>query len=98
MTTHNPRLLAAEADFTQPSQVPTFSIEKEPFSRFFVSSQIELPIIAPFTKEAKNYFTSPSIREIKGIEQDPESGNYIITASSSFSEDDLYRSLRFFVY
>jgi len=92
------RLLAAEADFNAPSQVPPFSIEKEPFSKFYVQSAIDLPIIPPFTKEAHKYFDTPSLRSIAGIEQCEESGNYIITACSELEEDNLYRALTFFTY
>ena len=97
MTIHS-RLLAAEADFNAPSQVPTFKIEKEPFSRFYVQSEIDLPILPPFTPEAHKYFNIPSLRDIKGIEQCEESGNYIVTTCSELEENNLYRALTFFKY
>ncbi len=98
MTTFNSRLALAEADFNQPSQVPLFKIEREAFVRFFVETETDLPIIPPFTKEAKNYFTWGMTKDLYGIEQDPESGNYIVTASSSMSDADVYRALSDIAY
>lgn len=98
MTTRNNRLAAAQADFNRPSQIPTFSISKAPYVKFYIETEIELPIYPPYTKEAYTYFDTPCLRGIAGIEVCEENGNYIVTADSDLSESSLYSILRYFTY
>jgi len=64
-------------------------------TNYTTESSIDLPIYEPFTKEAHKYFKG-ALRDMQGIEQDTETGNYIVTVSSVIDARKLHDLLKYF--